>query len=104
MFFTTISAEVLRICRAASYVVQFFKTSKVFLHRMLRQEADPLGVKKVLAQMMNRHALQFEKYNTNNRDLIQKLLKYFWMLFFLNLCMFIYKLYDICADVYVCQF
>ena len=71
MFFTTISAEVLRICRATSYVVQFFKTSKVFLHRMLRQEADPLGVKKVLAQIINRCALQFEKYNTNNRDLLQ---------------------------------
>ena len=34
---------------------------------MLRQEADPLGVKKVLVKMTNRHALQFE--NTNNRDL-----------------------------------
>ena len=34
---------------------------------MLRQEADPLGVKKVLVKMINRHALQFE--NTNNRDL-----------------------------------
>ena len=38
---------------------------------MLRQEADPLGVKKVLAQIINRYALQFEKYNTNNRDLLQ---------------------------------
>ena len=70
-FFTTISAEILRICRATSYVVQLFKTSKVFLHRMLRQEADPLGVKKVLAQIINRYALQFEKYNTNNKDLLQ---------------------------------
>ena len=38
---------------------------------MLRQWADPLGVKKVSVNMINRHALQFEKYNTNNRDLIQ---------------------------------
>ena len=55
-------------------MVQFIKTSKVFLHRMLRQRADPLGVEKVLVKMINRHALQFEKYNTNNRDLIQQLL------------------------------
>ena len=38
---------------------------------MLRQGADPLAVKKVLVKMINRHALQFEKYNTNNGDLIE---------------------------------
>ena len=41
---------------------------------MLRQKADPLGVKEVLVKMINHHALQFEKYNTNNRVLIQELL------------------------------
>ena len=41
---------------------------------MLRQGVDPLGVKKVLVKTITRHALQFEKYNTNNRDLIQELL------------------------------
>ena len=71
MFFATISAEILRICRTTSSVAQFIKTSKVFLHRMLRQGADPLGVEKILVKMIKRHALQFEKYNTNNRDLIQ---------------------------------
>ena len=74
MFFVTIIAEILRICRATSSVVRFIKTSKVFVHRMLRQGADPLGVKKVLVKMINRHAFQFEKYNTYNRDLIQQLL------------------------------
>ena len=74
MFFGNISAEILRICRATSSVVQFIKTCKVFLHQMLRQGADPLRVKKVLVKMINRHALQFEKYNTNYRDLIQEVL------------------------------
>ena len=73
MFFPTTGAEILRICLATSSVVQFIKTSKVLLHRMLRQGPDPSGVKKVLV-MINRHVLQFEKYNTNNRDLIQQLL------------------------------
>ena len=68
MLFATISAEILRICRATSSVVQFIETSKVFLHRMLRQGADHVGVKKVLVKMINRHVLQFEKYNTHNRD------------------------------------
>ena len=67
MFFATISVEILRICGATSSVVQFIKTSKYFLHRILRQGADPLGVKNVLVKLINRHALQFEKYNTNNR-------------------------------------
>ena len=74
MFLATISAEILRICRATSSVVQFIKTSKVFLHRMLRQGVDPLDVKKVLVKMINRHVLQFAKDNTKNRDLIQQLL------------------------------
>ena len=65
MFFATISAEMLRICRATSSVVPFIKTSKVFLHRMFRQGACFLGVKKI-----NRPILQFIKYNINNRDLI----------------------------------
>ena len=59
MFFATISVEKLRNCGATSSMVQFIKTSKVFLHRMLRQGADPLGVKKVLVKVINRHVLQF---------------------------------------------
>ena len=73
-FFTIISVEILRICRATSSVVQFITTFKVFLLRMLRQGANPLGVKKVLIKMINRHVLQFENYNINNRDLTKQLL------------------------------
>ena len=76
MFFATISAEILRICQGTFSAVQFIKTSKVFLDRMLRQGADPLAVKKALVKMIKRHAFQFEKYSTNNRDLIQQLLTY----------------------------
>ena len=61
MVFATVSVEILRICRATSSVVQFIKTCKVFLHLMLRQVEDPLGLKKVLVKMINRHVLQFEK-------------------------------------------
>ena len=48
MFFAKISAEILQICQTNSSVVQFIKTSKVFLLQMLRQGADSLGVKQVL--------------------------------------------------------
>ena len=57
-------------------VVQFVKTSTVFPHQMLRQGADPLGGKKVLVKMVNRHILQYEKYSTSNRYLIYQILKY----------------------------
>ena len=74
IIFATVSAGIFRICWATSSVVQFIKTSKVFLHQMLKQGADLLGIEKVLVKMMNHHVLQFENYNTNNRDLIQQLL------------------------------
>ena len=41
---------------------------------MLRQQADQLGVKKVLFKTINHHVLKFEKYNSNNRDLVQQIL------------------------------
>ena len=61
MFFATIGAEIPQICRATFSVVQFIKTFTVFLHQMLRQGADPLGAKKILVKMINRHVLEFEK-------------------------------------------
>ena len=72
MFFATISAEILQISPATSSVAQFIRTSKAFLHRMLSQGADPLGVKNVLVKLISRHALQFEKYNTKNKHLSQR--------------------------------
>ena len=41
---------------------------------MLGQGTEPLGVKTVLVKLIDCQLLQFEKYNTNNRDLIQELL------------------------------
>ena len=57
IIFATVSAVIFRICWATSSVVQFIKTSKVFLHQMLKQGADLLGIEKVLVKMMNHHVL-----------------------------------------------
>ena len=57
-------------CRATSSVMQFIKTSKVFLHKTFRLGVDPLGVKKVLIKMTNRYIFQLEKYNTNNNSYV----------------------------------
>ena len=55
-------------------MVQFIKTSNVFLHQILRQWADALAIKKVLVKMINLHALRFEKYNISDGDLTQQIL------------------------------
>ena len=41
-------------------MVQFIKTSTVFLHRMVRQGSDSLGDKKVLVKMINRHVIHLK--------------------------------------------
>ena len=43
---SNIPSEILQICRATFSTVQFVETSKVFLRQMLRQGADPIGVKR----------------------------------------------------------
>ena len=43
----------------------------MFLWRNKPTYLNPLDVKKVLLKMINRHELQFGKYNINNRDLIR---------------------------------
>ena len=74
MFFSTISAEVLRICRANTSKESFIKSSKTLIQRMLKQGADPLGIKRVLTKMINRHATDFMKFNTSNHQLIERLI------------------------------
>ena len=52
MFYSTISAEVLRICRATSNYSFFLDSVKKIISRMSKQGADILGIKKVVTKMM----------------------------------------------------
>ena len=74
MFFSTISAEVLRICRATSTYIDFLHTSNALLTRIKRQGANIDGIQKVLWKMLSRHESDFEKFNLDvriiRRDLI----------------------------------
>ena len=74
MFFSTISAEILRICRANSLVESFLETSRVLLLRMKKQGADNHGIKAVLKKMFNRHQEEFHKFQVNIETLINRLL------------------------------
>ena len=63
MFYSTISAEVLRICRATSNYSFFLDSVKKLISRISKQGADTLGIKKVVTKMMCRHWQPFEKFD-----------------------------------------
>ena len=64
MFYSTISAEVLRICRATSNYSFFLDSAKKLISRMSKQGADAaVGIKKVVTKMMCRHWQPFEKFD-----------------------------------------
>ena len=60
MFYLTISAEVLRICRATSNYSFFLDSVKKLISR---KSADTVGIKKVVTKMMCRHWQPFEKFD-----------------------------------------
>ena len=74
MFFSTVSAEVLRICRANTCKNSFIETSKRFIQRMIKQGASSLGIRRVLTKMINRHSNDFKKFGTSDKQLIESLI------------------------------
>ena len=49
-----------RICGATSSEGQFIKSYRIFLHRLLRQVGNRLGIKFILIKIMNCHMVLFE--------------------------------------------
>ena len=84
MLYSTIIAEVLRICRAASNFSDFVDSVKKLLKRMIKQGAKPptnVGregggqeIKKILLKMMGRHWCDFEKFLKSAEVIVSKLL------------------------------
>ena len=62
MFYATVSAEILRICRATSSYKFFLDCAHKLVCRMQQQGADICGTKRVLLKMMSRHWQPFEKF------------------------------------------
>ena len=65
MFYSTIGAEVLRICRATSHYNFFLVSARNLITRMRNQGADTHGLQRVLTKMLNRHWKPFEKFNVS---------------------------------------
>ena len=75
MFFSTISAEVLRIGRATSNLPTFIETAKSLMTRMKRQGADVLGIMNSIKKMFHRHQEEFIKYSTDIESITVRLLE-----------------------------
>ena len=62
MFYSTISAEILRICRATYKYTNFLLSCEKLIIRMIKQGAKPLGIKNVVCKMIKRHTSDFDKF------------------------------------------
>ena len=62
MFYSTIGAEILRICRATSHYNFFLISARSLINRMRKQGADTQGIQRVITKMIGRHLKPFEKY------------------------------------------
>ena len=70
MFYSTISAEILRIAKATSKYDFFLHNVRNLLLRMKNQGADDFGIKKSFRKMMNRHLPFFVKFSKSTEDVI----------------------------------
>ena len=63
MYYSTISAEILRICRATSHYPSFLKSVRKLILRMRKQGAQTQGINKFVSKMMHRHWDPFRKFD-----------------------------------------
>ena len=62
MDYSTISAEVLRICLVTSSYLFFLESVRKLIIRMRKQHAETLGIKKIVTKMIRRHSQPFKKF------------------------------------------
>ena len=70
MFYSSITAEILRICRATSTYVDFLKTTKDFIIRMRKQGAQVDSLKNVLNKLIVWHSEDFIKFDFRQEDAV----------------------------------
>jgi hypothetical protein len=74
MFYSTISAEVLRICRASSNFDFFRRACKPFLIRMKRQGAKKDGTRNSITRLVSRHSKEFGKFQHPKEQLVNTII------------------------------
>ena len=73
IFYSAISAEIIRIARASTHVEEFFSSSKSILDRMIKQGATIRKTKKVITKAVHRHTDTFNHLISSPRELIELL-------------------------------
>ena len=75
MFYSTISAEILRLCRATTELDDFITTSKVLVQRMTKRWASNKGMINIIKKLLHRHSFEFDKYNKMPNEIVNLLLE-----------------------------
>ena len=73
MFYNTLGAEILRICRATSVFDPFKASVCSLMNRVMQQGGTKDGVNNVFRKTMNRHWDKFVKYNKSQTLLIKEI-------------------------------
>ena len=74
MFYSTVCAEVLRICRATSSLNDAISSVKILITRMLNQGATKPTLTTFLTKSLNKHRIPLSRFNTSTKDFINKLI------------------------------
>ena len=75
MFYSTIQAEILRICRASAQFRPFLDTCKPFVTRMIKQGAWKKELNFSLNKIISNHWEDFSKYANNKNIITRKILE-----------------------------
>ena len=75
MFYATIQAEILRICRATAQFDSFIAACNPFIIRMKDQGANKEDTKQPLKRIISRHFNDFAKYQYQREELLNEILK-----------------------------
>ena len=71
----TISAQLLRFCRAKIAFPSFIVAAKTLITRMKKQGADVSDIQHSVRKMLYRHENEFSKYSTGIEIIIGRLLE-----------------------------
>ena len=74
MFYSSLGAEFLRICRATSNLQEVLTTSTSLITRMINQGANVRRINSTLGKVVNRHNCICLKYGVHNDEIIHKVM------------------------------
>ena len=71
MFFNTINAEILRICKVSNNYAKFTSAVAKLLSRMINQGASKATLERSILKMLNRHRSHFEMFNRSSQEIFR---------------------------------